>query len=343
MPARIGKCTAIALLVSSMGVGLILFDRALSKKAAEPIRVSTSAVVELPKEALQPIPQSLELDPRKVAFGKRLFRDKRLSQNGEMSCASCHQMDHGGADNEPFSKGLRGHLTEVNVPTIWNSYFSVAQFWDGRVTTLEDQVDYPLTNPSEMGSNWPEVIARLQVDATYISAASHIYGTGVTPAVVRDAIATYERSLISHNSRFDEFLRGRIDALTLEERKGYRLFKEYGCVSCHQGAAVGGNMFQRLGIFGDYFGDRGGPIAKADLGRFNVTQDPQDRHVFKVPSLRNVTETAPYFHDGSAATLENAIALMARYQLGRKISGSDIQLISTFLATLTDHTTGSAP
>lgn len=301
---------------------------------AEPNVVASSSAAEVLNEPIQPIHQLVGVDPRKIAFGQRLFADKRLSRDGTIACLSCHRPDHGDADDVALSAGSNGHLTKVNTPTIRNSRYSVAQFWDGRAATLEDQIDYPLQNPDEMATTWPDAIARLQADRSYVTEAESIYGTALSPALVKDAIATYERSLVSLNSRFDAYLRGHDDALTQDEKDGYRLFKEYGCASCHQGAAVGGNMFQQMGLFGDYFADRQTPETPADLGRFNVTGDEADRHVFKVPSLRNVTLTAPYFHDGFAPTLEAAIAIMARYQLGRSMTAGDINLIVAFLATL---------
>jgi cytochrome c peroxidase len=310
---------------------------------ADTDRFSTASVVEIAREPIQPMPRPVGLDPRKIALGERFFSDKRFSASGNEACSSCHKADHGGADTVSVTAELHGNHSKVKVPTIWNSGFSIALFWDGRAATLEGQIDEPLQDPDQMASTWPEVIARLQTDQRYVDDAAMLYGAPLSPALVKDAIATYERSLVSLNSRFDAFLRGRDDAITPDERAGYRLFKDYGCSSCHQGAAVGGNMFQRMGLFGDYFGARGKPATTADLGRFNVTGDEADRHVFKVPSLRNSILSAPYFHDGSALTLEDAIATMARYQLGRDMPRRDIDLIAAFLATLTSEPKEGAP
>jgi cytochrome c peroxidase len=295
----------------------------------------TGQLIEVPGEPIQPLPSKLDLDPRKVAFGKDLFSDRRLSRDGTVACASCHRPDHGGADDVALSKGLGERLSEVNTPTFHNAGAAVAQFWDGRVVTLEEQVESPLHNPNEMGTNWTDAIARLESDPVYAATARDLYGAPLSPAIVKAAIADYERSSVTNDSRFDAFLRGRTDALSAAEVAGYRLFKEYGCTACHQGAAVGGNMFQKFGLFRDYFADRSGPLMKADLGRYNVTGREEDKYVFKVPSLREAALTAPYFHDGSAATLENAVAVMARYQLGRTIPDKDIDLIVAFLRTLT--------
>ena len=290
--------------------------------------------VEVPGEPVQPLVESTDLDDGRVRFGKMLFFDTRLSADGTIACASCHLPDHGGADRVALSKGLNGRSTVLNTPTVYDARLSIAQFWDGRAATLEAQIDYPLHNESELGTTWPAVVSRLERDKDYVTAARSLYGAPLSREVISSAIVEYERSLVSTGSRFDEYLRGRSDALTEREKTGYRLFKEYGCAACHQGAAVGGNMFQKIGLFGDYVTDRG-LDTPADLGRFNATGREDDRYVFKVPSLRNVALTAPYFHDGSVETLEMAIGLMARYQLGRSISSGDISDIAMFLRTLT--------
>jgi cytochrome c peroxidase len=192
-----------------------------------------------------------------------------------------------------------------------------------------------------MGSEWPATIAKLNLDPYYASEFSKIYRDGIRPANVKDAIATFERSLITPNSRFDRYLKGERAALTREETDGYQKFKSYGCVACHQGVNVGGNMFERFGIMGDYFKDRG-TETPADLGRFSVTGAEDDTHVFKVPSLRNVALTAPYFHDGSVTTLEQAVVIMGKYQLGVPIPDDDVALIVKFLRTLTGEYKGKA-
>src|SRR4051794_499349 len=207
--------------------------------------------VEVPGEPIQPLSLELDLDPRKVAFGKRLFSDMRLSRDGAVACVSCHRPDYGGAGDVGLSKGLGGRLSEVNTPTFHNAGAAVAQFWDGRAVTLEEQVDFPLHNPNEMGTNWSDAIARLESDPVYVATARDLYGAPLSPNIVKAAIADYECSSVTNGSRFDAFLRGRTDALSAAEVSGYHLFKEYGCTACHQGTAVGGNMFQKFGLFGD--------------------------------------------------------------------------------------------
>lgn len=289
-------------------------------------------------EAMTPLPETTGQPNAKVELGERLFRDKRLSRNDSVACLSCHDLTRGGADGRRFSIGIDGRKGPVNAPTVFNATFNFAQFWDGRAATLEEQVAGPIHNPLEMDSNWAEVLGKLKIDRDYPDQFSTIYPDGLTANTIADAIASFERTLITPHSRFDRYLQGQHDALTIDELEGYRRFKELGCASCHQGKQIGGNLFQKFGIVRDYFADR--PITKADLGRFNVTGQEQDRHIFKVPSLRNIAVTAPYFHDGSAETLEEAVSIMGLYQLGRELSPEDTRLITSFLQTLTGEWQG---
>lgn len=285
-------------------------------------------------EPIKPLPTTLQQDPARADLGRRLFNDKRLSANGKVSCASCHDLSAGGADARRHSVGFDGKLTAVNAPTVLNAAFNFKQFWDGRADSLEAQVDAVIQNPVEMGSKWEDVVAKLSRDSSYRAAFAASYPAGVTRENIQNAIATYERTLITPNSRFDQYLRGDRDALAADEKAGYAKFKQFGCVACHQGVNVGGNMFQKFGVMRDYFAARGN-LAAADLGRYRVTADEADRYVFKVPSLRNVALTAPYLHDGSARSLDDAVAVMFKYQLGRTASKDDIAAIVKFLHTLT--------
>ena len=285
-------------------------------------------------EPLKPLPGVPQQDVRRVELGRRLFHDPRLSINNTLSCASCHQLDKNGADSRALSLGFDGKPVAVNTPTVFNAALNFRQFWDGRVETLEEQSNGVITSPHEMGSDWRTVIERLDKITDYRRDFAAIYPDGVTRANVQQALASFERTLLTPNSRFDQYLLGNTDILTLEEKYGYQRFKEYGCIACHQGVNIGGNMFQKFGVFGDYIADRGNPTV-ADQGRFNVTGDEADRAVFKVPSLRNVAITAPYFHDGSAPNLERAVDVMFQYQLGRMPSEEDKRLIMLFLTTLT--------
>lgn len=291
------------------------------------------------EEALQPLPAVPELDPAKVELGRGLFNEPRLSANNTLSCASCHHLASGGADDKPFSIGFDGKPVELNTPSVFNASLNFKQFWNGRVDTLAAQVEHVVVSPAEMGSNWKTVVQNLATLPTYQAAFKQAYPDGVTAANVQNALATYERTLLSLNSRFDQYLLGNTEILTTQEKYGYQRFKDYGCIACHQGINIGGNMFQKFGVMGDYFKARGNPV-ESDLGRYLLTQDEEDRYVFKVPSLRNVAVTAPYFHDASAKTLQEAVDVMFKYQLERTPSQEDKDLIIQFLQTLTGEWAG---
>ncbi len=286
------------------------------------------------RSALSPLPDpaQLGLDPARVELGKRLFHDPRLSADNSTSCANCHDLSKGGADSRPVSLGVGGQPGSINSPSVYNSGFNFSQFWDGRAATLEEQVDGPIASRTEMASDWPSLLQKLGQDAALVHAFRAAYGDGLSAANVRHAIAEFERSLLTP-SRFDRFLKGDASALSAAEQEGHGLFQSYGCTACHQGVNMGGNLYQKLGVVKDYFQVR--PIKPADLGRFNVTGNPEDKHVFKVPSLRNVALTAPYFHDASSATLEEAVTVMARYQLGVELPPRDRAALVSFLKALT--------
>lgn len=285
-------------------------------------------------EPIKPIPAPSKQDPARVALGRKLFHEVRLSGNDKVSCASCHELSKGGVDRLDRSKGFSGRSTTVNAPTVFNAALNFRQFWDGRVDSLEAQIDVVIQNPVEMGATWAGIITKLSQDPQYQRAFAIAYRDGVTKANIQNALASFERTLLTPNSRFDRYLRGEATAISDVEKKGYAKFKQYGCIACHQGVNVGGNMFQKFGVMGDYFAKRGG-VTDADLGRYLITRNPDDKHVFKVPSLRNVALTAPYFHDAGAKTLEEAVDIMFRYQLGRVVADEDKQAIVTFLNTLT--------
>ncbi len=290
-------------------------------------------------EPIKPIPVPVNLDMAKVALGERFFNEKKLSKDNTVSCASCHDLKKGAVDSLQTAVGIGGAKGPVNTPTIFNSVFNFRQFWDGRAASLEEQASGPVHNPLEMGSNWPEIIGKLSKDEALAAQMKKSYPDGLTEKNIVDALATFQRSLVTVNSRFDKYLRGDKTALSDDEAHGYRLFKSYGCIACHQGVNVGGNMFQVFGVMGNYFSQRGNETT-ADLGRYNVTKNEADKHVFKVPSLRNVALTAPYFHDGSAKTLSDAVDVMFKYQLGRTAPEQDKRLIIEFLQTLTGEFNG---
>jgi cytochrome c peroxidase len=316
------------------GVGLWQYWSGDSQAA----EATTSSSMES-NEPIQPIVAIAGLDPRKIDLGRRLFEDPRLSHNNQLSCAGCHSLKTGGTDRVARSVGINGESGTISAPTVLNSGFNFRQFWDGRAATLESQIDGPVQSPAEMGSNWAEVIGKLKQSPAYVRDFRQVYGDDIRSGHVRDCIAEFERSLSTPNSRFDRFLRHEKNALTSRERQGYALFKSFGCASCHQGMNAGGNMYQKVGVMAPYFTDRG-HITEADLGRFNVTGNPQDMYMFKVPSLRNVALTPPYFHDGTATTLSEAVRMMAKYQLGRHLSDEDVESIVEFLKTLTGELNG---
>ncbi|MDD2721730.1 MAG: cytochrome-c peroxidase [Gallionella sp.] len=285
-------------------------------------------------EPITPLPLTVSLDARKVALGRRLFSDTRLSRDNTVSCESCHALNKGGVDGLPRSVGIQGATGDINAPTVFNSGFNFRQFWDGRAASLEDQIDGPVQNPKEMGASWPEVVAALEKDGSYHADFAALYQSGIQRESIKDAIATFERSLITPNARFDRFLRGESNQLDGQEFAGYQLFKELGCASCHQGSNVGGNMYEKLGLVENYFEIRGN-VQTVDYGRFNLTGNEEHRYEFRVPSLRNVALTAPYFHDASAPTLEKAVTIMAKYQLGVELGDADVAKIVKFLNTLT--------
>lgn len=281
---------------------------------------------------IQPIPLKANIDPLKFELGRRLFNEPRMSSDQTVSCSNCHQMKLGGADGRARSPGVDGMMGTHNSPTVFNSAFNFKQFWDGRADTLEDQIDGPLEHREEMNVDWATILAMLTSDPTYVSQFNEIYPEGVQEATVKDAIASFERSLITPNARFDQFLRGDENALTGREKQGYELFVDLGCAVCHQGINVGGTLFQKMGKMADYF--EGRETSVADLGRYNVTGNERDRFVFKVPGLRNVDLTAPYFHDGSVETLDEAVRVMARVQLGYDLDPDEVALMVDFLKTL---------
>ena len=284
------------------------------------------------REPIRPIEEA-EVDPEKVALGRALFHDPRLSKDNTIACVSCHDLANGGDDGLRVSVGIEGKGGLINSPTVFNVGLNFKQFWDGRAETLEEQIDGPVQSPLELGSLWPEVIAKLNEHESYPNRFKSLYPDGINRNNAKNALAEFMKSLTTTGGRFDQWLRGEDDALSALEERGYTLFKFYGCVSCHQGANVGGNMFQVFGVLNNYF-ERRGNITDADLGRYNVTGDPVDRHAFKVPSLRMAVLTAPYLHDGSAATLRDAVDAMFEFQLGRSAPDEDKDAIVAFIKTL---------
>jgi len=263
----------------------------------------------------------------KSTLGRVLYFDERLSKNHDLSCNSCHDLAKFGVDGARFSSGHKGQLGSRNSPTVYNARDHVAQFWDGRAKDLVEQAKGPILNPVEMASSEARVVATLKSIPEYAAMFKDAFGGGVTFARVAEAIAAYE-SRLTTPGRFDKYLRGDETALDDREKAGLARFIKLGCVTCHNGAAVGGGSFQKLGL------QRAWPGLK-DEGRFVVTKDPEDKFKFRVPSLRNIAKTAPYFHDGSGSQLDEVVRKMALHQLGVELREDEVTSLVAFLNALT--------
>ncbi|MEW8024465.1 MAG: cytochrome-c peroxidase [Candidatus Thiodiazotropha sp.] len=281
-------------------------------------------------EPIQPIKPVQNINLGQVELGKKLYFDPRLSKSGFISCNSCHNLSMGGTDNLKTSIGHNWQQGPINAPTVLNSSLNVAQFWDGRAADLKAQAGGPIANPGEMAFTHTLAIDVLTSIPEYVMEFKQVFGSDkITIDEVTQAIAEFEKTLVTPNSRFDQWLLGDKQALSQDEMAGYTLFKESGCVSCHNGEAVGGNSFQKMGVVEPY-------KAKSPAeGLSAVTGKDADRFKFKVPTLRNVEMTYPYFHDGEAETLTEAVDVMGRLQLGKKFSDNENAQIVAFLKTLT--------
>lgn len=294
------------------------------------------AAAEFKNEPIRPIPDSVAVDAAKVQLGKELYHDTRLSGDGTISCASCHAIETAGVDNHQFSDGIGGQLGGINAPTSYNSVFNFVQFWDGRAATLAEQAAGPPLNPVEMGSkSFDEIAARLSADADFCKRFLASYPEGLNEKTITDAIAEYEKTLLTPNSPFDRYLKGDKNAMTAEQIEGYAIFKDYKCATCHAGVNMGGLSYELMGQRANYFQDREmnakSGLTDSDNGRWAQTKVERDRYRFKTPTLRNVALTWPYYHDGSVATLEKAIEMMAEYQVGRNMSEAEIGKVKSFL------------
>jgi cytochrome c peroxidase len=271
----------------------------------------------------------------KITLGRALFFEKRLSAANDLSCNSCHDLSSSGADTRGVSLGHKKQAGSRNSPTVFNAAGHLAQFWDGRAPTVEEQAKGPITNPVEMAMESPaQVLTELRRTPWYVEQFKKAFPGEADPVTFDNlgrAVGAFERKLVTP-SRWDKFLKGDKAALTDAEKAGFAKFAETGCTSCHNGAYVGGSMYQKLGLVAPW------PDQK-DLGRFAVTKQEADKMFFKVPSLRNIEKTAPYFHDGSVATLPEAVKLMAKHQLGKQLSDADTASIVTWLKSLS----GSPP
>jgi cytochrome c peroxidase len=324
--------------------GLLWCMAACSRKEAgtnhtspSPVADATvSALTSLQKNFFAPLPNSMKkadeiLSPDKVALGRKLFHETKLSKAQDISCATCHSLDTFGADQQTTSTGHKGQKGGRNAPTVLNAAGHVAQFWDGRAADVEEQAKGPVLNPIEMAMPHAQAVeAVLKKDAAYPALFKAAFPQDAQPITfdnMAKAIAAFERTLVTP-SRWDAYLKGDNKALTAEEVAGAATFVDAGCTGCHMGPYVGGSMFQVLGLQKPW-------PHQEDLGRYNITHQDSDKMVFKVPSLRNVEKTAPYFHDGKVASLEEAVQLMGRHQLGKELSPKEVQNIVAWLKTLT--------
>lgn len=282
------------------------------------------------EELAKPIQPPKQINLGMVELGKKLYFDPRLSKSGFISCNSCHNLSMGGTDNIPTSIGDKWQQGPINAPTVLNSSLAIAQFWDGRAADLKEQAGGPIANPGEMGFTHQLAVGVLETIPEYVREFKVVFGKDkIDIDQVTAAIAEFEKTLVTPNSRFDQWLLGKKDALTADELAGWSLFKESGCVACHNGEALGGTSFQKMGLVEPY------KTTAAAKGRADVTKQDADRMMFKVPTLRNVEMTYPYFHDGAYWTLKEAVDIMGRLQLGKKFTDKENAQIVAFLKTLT--------
>ncbi len=283
-----------------------------------------------PAEPIQPITPAKISNPAMVELGKKLFFDPRLSKSGYISCNSCHNLSMGGSDNLVSSIGHDWQQGPINSPTVLNSKFNLAQFWDGRAKDLQEQAGGPIANPKEMASTHELAVNVVSSIPQYVEEFNKVFGSRkISIKEMTQAIAAFEETLVTPNSRFDKWLMGDKKAINAQELAGYQLFKDSGCVACHNGVAVGGASFQRMGVVEPY------KTSNPAAGRFAVSGQEAERFMFKVPTLRNVELTYPYFHDGAASTLNQAVDTMGRIQLGKKFTPEENAKIVAFLKTLT--------
>lgn len=292
-------------------------------------------------EAVWPIADKVEYNAAQAQMGERLFNEPALSLDGSISCASCHVLENGGADHadERVSEGIYGLTGNVNSPTVYNAEYNILQFWNGRAADLIEQAEGPMTNPVEMGEQTvKQVVERLRKNKALLREFEELYpGEGLSGRTLCHAIAEFERTLITPDSPFDLYLKGDENAIGELEKKGYEKFQKNSCAACHFGAAIGGRSFEYVDIYGDYFADRDPAIVYSsdDDGLKGFSLKEEDLHKFKVPILRNIALTAPYFHDGSIQNLDEAVRAMAKYELGKNLKDSDIEAVVAFLNSLT--------
>ncbi len=327
-------------LVTTVALAAVLVSLPTPLTAQTPTEVRSAAKGALIEPLPAKMPGAEKDTPALVALGKKLFLDKRLSTNNSQSCNSCHNVEGkgGGVDNEATSPGAFGKRGGRNSPTVLNAGLQLAQFWDGRAADLVAQAKGPILNPGEMAMpSEVEVVKKLGAATDYPPLFDKAFsgaGAKISYENIAQAIAAFERTLITRD-RFDDFLKGSDKALSALELKGANLFLTTGCTTCHTGPLIGGGMYMKVGLVNPYENT-------SDMGRFDVTKDNDDKFKFKVPTLRNIALTAPYFHDGKIATLPEAVKKMAWLQLGKELKDDEIKAIVAFLGSLTDKSRVSA-
>lgn len=293
------------------------------------IFLSVFVSVSVASGLITPIPDRVEHDAKRALLGEKLFFEKALSLNKSVSCNSCHDLRTSGTDNLEGSVGVGGKVGQVNSPSVYNSTFNFVQFWNGRAKNLKEQAKGPILNPIEMANSEANAVKSISSIGEYKKEFSKLYKDGITFENIADAIAEFEKTLITPNSKFDKYIKGNKQALSSDEKEGYELFQKKGCISCHNGVNIGGNMYQKIGVMVQY------KDPKKISGRFEVSKKDDDKDMFKVPSLRNVELTAPYFHNGLVKNLEEAVRLMGYHQLGIKLKDDEVAKITLYLKTLT--------
>ncbi|MBU1659553.1 c-type cytochrome [bacterium] len=287
------------------------------------------AVTSFANEPISPIPLKNDVNIDKAKLGKELFFDTILSKDNSTACVSCHDVFSGGADKKIVSTGFANKKGNIQSPTVFNAKYNFKQFWNGRADNLLEQADGPMKNPVEHNMDAATIEKRMNTSLHYMKKFKDIYGSShITYPLVLEAIVEFENALTTPNAKFDKFLRNEIQ-LSKEELEGYVIFKQYGCVTCHNGINIGGNSFQKIGTFLEYKSTNNYP------DRSEITKNPMHKNVFKVPTLRNIALTAPYFHDGSAKTLKQALKSMSQHNLGMELTEKETELLILFLDTLT--------
>lgn len=302
-----------------------------------PVTFSAGPKMEIPKDNAQSV--------AKIELGKKLYFDPRLSKDGNISCNSCHNVMAGGDDDSSFSVGHKGQFGGRNAPTVWNSSYNTVQFWDGRAVSLEEQAKGPLTNPVEMAMEGHDVVvSRVKGYPQYVEEFTKVFGKNnpVTIDNLAKAIASFERTLVAYNSPYDKFKAGNKKAMSALAQQGMKLVEEVGCTACHSGVnfnggenvKMGEGFYQKFPTFEDSAIEKQYAFSK-DLGRYEVTKNADDKNMWRVPTWRNIEVTAPYFHNGSVKTLDEAVRVMAKLQLDKVLKPEETKAIVAFLNSLT--------